>query len=424
VNFCRRKSVCIRAVAAVAVIGASLWIETTAGASQSATTSWAVKYTGGSAGHANASLTPVIIGATVQIGPAATGPGAIPTIHAAQSYINRDLGGIGGHPVQFDICQIQVAQDAQSCGQKFANDPSVKLVVNGNINTDDSSMLTALAAVNKPVLLSVAINPGELAATKAFNYGPGVPNVYASMGPYIAKQLGKAGGEVSVLSLNVPAIAPVVAALKASLTGAGVKDVTYVSVPLDGTAPEYASAIQAADASQAKAFVINGVDTTCVAAGDALKSLGATPQVLVTENGCMDKLVLQHYGGTLPESWRIFNFGNSPYIKSSTTGVDSYLAAMKEYAPTTDAYTDNSLQFGELLTADRIANSIGYSKLTSAAFMKAARAFTGPAFMEPGPVHCGYSSSYPSVCGNKIPVDRYTGTKYTESIAQFGSLGG
>jgi branched-chain amino acid transport system substrate-binding protein len=411
-------------MAATAVVGTSLWLGTTAVASQSATTTWAVKYAGGSAGHANTSLTPVTIGATVQIGPAATGPGAIPTIDAAESYINKELGGIGGHPVHFDICQIEVAQDAQSCGQQFANNPSVKFVVNGNINTDDSSMLTALAAVNKPVLLSVAIDPAELAATKAFNYGPGVPNVYAAMGPYIAKQLGKSGGEVSVLSLNVPAIAPVVAALKGSLTAAGIKDVTYVSVPLEGTAPEYASAIQAAAASQAKAFVINGVDTTCVAVGDALKSLGATPKVVVTENGCMDRLVLQHFGGALPESWRIFNFGNSPYIKSLSTGVNSYLAAMKEYAPTTDPYSDNSMQFGELMTADRIADSIGYSKLTSAAFMKAARAFTGPAFMEPGPVHCGYSSSYPSVCGNKIPVDRYTGTKYTESIAQFGSLGG
>ena len=213
-----------------------------------------------------------------------------------------------------------------------------------------------------------------------------------------------------------------VALLKPLLAASHITNVTYVAAPNDGTAPQYTSAIQAAGATHAQVVMMLSPDTVCVGVGAALKSLGVNPQAVLVTNGCLDKLVTSHYGGHLPSTWRVFNFGNSPYVAGLDTGVDSYLAAMKAYAPTVDPGTPAYLMFGSIISAARVLNKIGYANATPATILKGLLDFTGPAMMEPGPMKCGYIKSTPSVCGNEVAVDRWAGGKYSESIVTVGAL--
>ena len=152
-----------------------------------------------------------------------------------------------------------------------------------------------------------------------------------------------------------------------------------------------------------------------------MQSLGIslTSQKIISTNACLDGLILSHFGGHLPTNWRIFNFGDSYLVPSLKDGVASYLAAVKNL-PKADVGTSAALMFGDIITMDKIANSVGFSHLTSATLLKAMRAFNGPAFMEPGTLQCGYSATAPSGCGNQVPVDQWTGTKWSESIVQVG----
>jgi hypothetical protein len=102
--------------------------------------------------------------------------------------------------------------------------------------------------------------------------------------------------------------------------------------------------------------------------------------------------------------------------------VDSYNAAMKKYASSANPATPSYLMFGSIVTADKLANQVGFSKISRVSLMKAMLDFTGPAMLEPGATKCAYQKASPSVCGNSVAVDRWVDSKYSESVIKVGSL--
>ena len=389
---------------------------TGASAATNANTQWSANYVGTQAGAASKTASPLLVGIVTQTGTSGD-PEDPATIKAAQDYINDQLDGESGHPIKFDVCSVQSSQDAQSCGEQFANNPSVKFVIESQINLDDTAMLSALQA-SKPVLFATDITSPEFTDPNGFGYDPGVPTLFPAMARYTVVKLGAKTAPISMVVPVTAASQATVAAMQQAFSKAGATGlVTSATVAPGAPATAYVSAVQAAKASTAKALIVLGLDTTCIGTSGALKSLGASPKAIVVDNGCMDQTVLQHYGGKLPTNWVVFNFGNSPYVPGESTGVNSYLAAMKQYAPSvTNIGTTSSLTFGTIMTADKIANSVGYANITPTSMSKAAKAFTGPADMEPGAMHCGYISAVPSICGSEMAIDRYNGKKFVEGV--------
>jgi branched-chain amino acid transport system substrate-binding protein len=396
---------------------------TPAMASTSASRAWAVHYVGGKAAAANGQASPFTVGVVEPIGSAAGGyPGLSGLVQAAKSYVNQQLNGVSGHPVKFIVCPVTSEQDAQSCGEQFANNSSIDAVVNGVTLFDDTAELKAIAAKGIPVFFPIAITPGQLGATNGAFYGPGVTAYFPAIAQYMAHEVSGTGKSAAVLYPENSGGTETEQLIKSLLTADNVTNVTYVPVPIGGTAPQYTSAVQAAGVAHASVVFVGGNDTTCIAINDAMKSLGVSSnsQQLLTSNACLDSLALKHYGGHLPTNWRVFNFGDSYLIPGLETGVDSYLAAVKQYAPTADPGTPAALMFGAIMTMDKVANSVGYQNITNSSLTKAMLSFQGPAFMEPGPMECGYMKASPSVCGNQTVVDRWTGKKWSESVVQVG----
>src|SRR4029077_4136488 len=89
--------------------------------------SYGLAYTGGTAGKADSTKTPVVIGYVNEEGGVPAFPEATQGIDAAAAYINGELGGIQGHPIQLEKCSVQVEADGQRCGTQFANDSKVQL---------------------------------------------------------------------------------------------------------------------------------------------------------------------------------------------------------------------------------------------------------------------------------------------------------
>jgi branched-chain amino acid transport system substrate-binding protein len=410
---------------AMSVLGgvAMLGLSAPSGAATSSSQAWAVQYTGGKAGAAKGGETPLTIGVIEPVGAQAGAyPGLGSTVKAAASYINDQLGGVDGHPVKLAICDVTGSQDAQTCGEQFANNSNIAVVVNGINVFDDTAELSALASASVHVVLPLAITSAELEATNAANYGPGIVNYFPAFAAYIVQQ-GDAKKPVSVLVPNNSAGVSSEAIIKQVFAADHITDVTYASITLGGTAPQYTSAVQAGNAPRAAVVLDGGPDVACVDIEQALKTQGAPAnQTFLATNGCMDSLVFSHYGGHLPANWRIFNFGNSSLVPGVDTGVDSYNAAMKKYAPSANPATPSAAMFGSIVTADRLANQVGFSHVTRSSMMKAMMAFTGPAMLEPGALKCGFQKTSPSVCGNSVAVDRWVGSKYSESIVKVGSL--
>ena len=124
-------------------------------------------YVGGE-GAADDSLPPIKIGYYNQQG----GAVAVSTtneigIDTAVEYINTHAGGIGGHPLEVVKCFIaNTEEEAQQCGNDFANDDEIVAIVAGPNFTGTESFYAALAG-SKPVVAGVSVSPADTVAENA-----------------------------------------------------------------------------------------------------------------------------------------------------------------------------------------------------------------------------------------------------------------
>lgn len=96
-------------------------------------------------------------------------PGMDDAAQAAVQYINR-TGGINGHPLQIVPCGVDNGPEKnQACGQQFANNPAIRMVVTG-YGLSFGPLYAALAQVAMPTLESVALYPADYAAPNAVTY--------------------------------------------------------------------------------------------------------------------------------------------------------------------------------------------------------------------------------------------------------------
>ena len=77
----------------------------------------------------------------------------------AVNYINKELGGVGGHPVQLDTCFIASAEEeGNGCAQKFLANKSIDVVAMGAVVIGDQSFYATLGG-KLPVVGGVAPLP-------------------------------------------------------------------------------------------------------------------------------------------------------------------------------------------------------------------------------------------------------------------------
>src|SRR5215204_2196604 len=80
---------------------------------------WALAYTGGTEGPADESLDPITVGYINQEGGVPSFPEATAGIEAAVEYVNGELGGVEGHPVELATCMVQAEEDGQRCATQM-----------------------------------------------------------------------------------------------------------------------------------------------------------------------------------------------------------------------------------------------------------------------------------------------------------------
>jgi branched-chain amino acid transport system substrate-binding protein len=121
-----------------------------------------VQYTGGTKGAADPSKSKVVIGWTNQQGgPADPSPYATDGAKLAVKYVNEELGGVDGHPVELASCYTSTTEEqGQSCGQKFANDDSVDVVAVGAMSIGSQPLMASIDGA-KPMVYSVAAGASD-----------------------------------------------------------------------------------------------------------------------------------------------------------------------------------------------------------------------------------------------------------------------
>ncbi len=339
-----------------------------------------VEYTGGTAGAADTSLDPVKIGFINVDGGVPSFPESTNAAEVAVRFINEQLGGVDGHPVEIVQCNIvQGEEDAQKCAQDFANDPDILTVQLGMTVLGTGPIYTTLGE-SKNVVGQGTFNPNDLDQpgvnfyeAAAYATGPGVI-VYAN--DYL---------KAKKIAVVYDGTDPGASSAAQVITGLGPQfDMDITSVPATNTS-EWASALAAAGAQTADAVVMSGSTTACVPFAEALQQLGVTAPV-ETFGFCQDSSVAEALGDY--PKWTYIQPLKSP-IGVEDADVQLYNAVMDAYSPDANRAGGANGTFQMFVSQVRALNEVGYDNLSVEAIRDAVHDFTGPVFVGPQTIECG-----------------------------------
>lgn len=369
-----------------------------------------VKYTGGKAGKADQSLPPVYVGwinqqgGQVEIGRFATNGAEL-----AIKYVNEELGGVGGHPVQLKTCFIASAEEeGTTCGQKLAADKDVSVIGEGGVAIGMQSFYSTIAGA-KPVVAGVAVTPIDAVQPNAVVLFGDATHVLGPFGTY-AKDVLKAKTAALVYP-NEPGIIEGAKAIRAGLEAAGVqvKPVGYSSGQTDLIGPLTSAGAQTADM-----VIPYSSASGCVNLAKGLQQLGITDsKKIVSAPLCLNGQVIAGLGDF--PIWT-FAIASSLFGDATDPGMPAYMAVTQKYGtPETAPDPWNIVSFAQVLTIIKFLNELGYDNITPQAVLAKAQAFTGPLALGAPSLQCGKYSDAPAVCNDQAQFFNYSGqNKFTK----------
>lgn len=363
-----------------------------------------VKYVGGKAGKANPKLSPIVIGAiNTQGGQVLVGPNWTKGAELAVKYVNNNLGGVQGHPVVLSKCFTTSAEeDGTKCGQKFANDKRISVVVFGAVAVGNQSFYAALGG-KKPIVSGVALLPVDAIQKNEFALFGTNDSVLGPWGTF-AKTYLKAK-TAAVIYPQVPGIDVGAKVEKISLEAAGIKTKL---VGFDPNATDLIGPLTAAGAQTADIVVPQSNAAGCVNVAKTLQQLGVPGSKIVSNPLCLSGEVAAGLGGDLAP-W-VYGIASSLAGDKSDKAVVPYNKAMAKLGQAKlagDAWV--IVSWGQILTTVKMMNALGVENITAPKLTTALRNFKGPQALGAPSLHCGKYKTEPAACNDQTQFFQYEG---------------
>jgi branched-chain amino acid transport system substrate-binding protein len=362
-------------------------------------------YTGGKSGPANSSLTPVTVGfVNQQGGPVAIGLHATDGAEMAVKYINTQLGGVDGHPVQLDTCFIASAEEeGTGCAQKFLANKNVHVIAMGGVVIGVQSFYSTLGG-QIPVVGGVAALPIDGAQHNTAVLFGDANSVLPPMATY-GKDVLHAKTAV-VLYPNDATDTPGALVDQKALESVGI---SVKMGPFSRSTTDLTGVLASTGAASAD-MVVAGVDAgACVNIAKAFIQQGITDaKKIVSPPLCLNGQVAAGLGGDFPK-WT-YLIASSLYGDTTDPGMIEYMKLAQTYSTPANAPDPwNIVDFGQMMTVDKILNQVGYANLSPTAILSAVKAFKGPQALGAPQLECGYNPSAPGVCNNRSQFFTYGG---------------
>lgn len=211
---------------------------------------------------------PITIGMVNQENtPAASLPELSRAAQAAVDWVNDELGGLDGHPIELDVCNTEFsAEGSAACGQRFV-EAGVPAVL-GGIDVFGNS-IDELDKNGVPFVGGIPIAEAAATADNSFQFSGGTWGAAVAFADYAADTLG--AERVAVVYADFGSIT------QSAEYAARVLDARGVAsrlVPYPITATDLSSALNAAAADDPDAVIMLVADAGCKAGFDGLDALG------------------------------------------------------------------------------------------------------------------------------------------------------
>jgi branched-chain amino acid transport system substrate-binding protein len=368
------------------------------------------EYVGGEAGKASGEA--VRIGWINNDGGQGEIPGATRIAKATVKYINEELGGIKGRPVELQTCFVAAAEEeGQKCGQRFANDSDMQ-VVNVGVMIIGNESYHAQVKGQKVTIFGVANAPADLKAQNTYALNGSTEYVLGPFGTFLRdKWQAKTG---AMVFNQQPGVIDIANAARKGIEAAGVKvkSVGFDPQTTDLVGPVTAAGSQTADALLPVLDVAN-----CINYAKALKSAGLESKKVLSAPLCLAPPVAQALGD-IPQ----WTFGIAQELPTDLTnpGVKAYVDAVAKHGGKAEDAGNvfSALAFANLLATVKIMNETG-ADATADEIGTAFKAFKGPVIMGPPDLACGKYPDAPAVCNDQSQFYDYKGKGKWEKVAEW-----
>jgi branched-chain amino acid transport system substrate-binding protein len=364
-----------------------------------------LSYTGGKSGPASSSLPPVTIGfVNQQGGQQVIGQHATDGAEMAVNYINKELGGVDGHPIKLDTCFIASAEEeGTGCAQKFLADKAIDVIAMGAVVIGDQSFYATLGG-KLPVVGGVAPLPIDGAQKNTAVLFGDATSVLGPFGTYGKDVLH--AKTAAVLYPDTASATPGALATQAALKAAGI---TVKMGPYPENATDLTGVLASTGAATADMVIPAVAAPDCVNIEKAFTQQGITdPKKIVAAPLCLNGQVAAGLGGDFPK-WT-YLIASSLFGDTTDPGMIEYMKLAQTYSTPANAPDPwNIVDFGQLMTIDKILNQVGYANLTPSAIQSAVQAFKGPQALGAPALECGYNPAAPGVCNNRSQFFEYEG---------------
>ncbi|MGB2756392.1 MAG: ABC transporter substrate-binding protein [Acidimicrobiia bacterium] len=296
--------------------------------------------------------------------PAGSYPELSQAVMAATKFINEELGGVHGRPIEVDVCNTQFsAEGSTACGQKYveAKVPAVLggIDVFGNgIDTLDENGI--------PFVGGIPISAQSVTNANSFQWSGGSGGAAVSFSWYAAEKLH--AKKVAIVYGEFGSITDAAEMGKKVLEDAGVQ-VQMVPYPILAT--DISSALNAAATFQPDAIFVMATDAGCKAGFDGVASLGIKAATFYVGACAAPSIIAQ--AGTAKTEGAYFNVESS----LSTTPPDPdyvlYNTVVEKYGDGLDPIGAGTVSFKSMMNLYLVLNEVG-SDITPASILAALKA--------------------------------------------------
>ncbi|CAN5218690.1 hypothetical protein BH24ACT10_BH24ACT10_15380 [soil metagenome] len=207
--------------------------------------------------------------------PAGSFPEATAGAEAAVSYVNEELGGVGGRSVELSVCRTNgTPESSQSCAQRLVAARPVAVI--GGVDLGAETSVPIITAAGIPYVTGSPTLIGELRNDGAYAFTGGVAGDLLAIGQHLVEE--RRVRSIHVLHADLPGL------LNSAVSAAGdvfrardIRDVKLVAENVD--AADFAPALTAATAGDPDALVVVFPAQSCSRIRQAAASRGVRTQM-------------------------------------------------------------------------------------------------------------------------------------------------
>lgn len=346
-----------------------------------------------SSSGAAANGAPIPIGFTnTENSPAGSYPDFRIGAEAAVKYINNDLGGVNGRPLDMETCiNNSSGESSISCANQFVQGGKVAVSYGYDFGSAGGWPVYTRAGI--PVVGGIATEPVQLTSPNSFSFIGGTSGAIPALSRYIGETL--KAKSVSILGIDIPAARLSIDNFaKPVLTATGVNQI--IDVFESPTAADWTPSLTKANETNPDAILVLSSGATCAKIMQSAIALSIDPKKMVYPQNCLGTDTLDA-GGAGAEGIS----ANSPFLapQSDDVEVKIFRDAMEKHASGSNIGPDTQMGFSQIMDLYAIMKKIP-GEITPNAIMTALQATSDePNFMA-HPYTCNGSQvpGLPAIC--------------------------